>query len=171
MSKKLLKSDEYDPIFNRLIDLCEQKNISVSNLLDMFATSRSAISAWKKGNISANIIPKIADYFNITTDYLLKGTGTVLQKEYLLVKDEKTRLKANEIEMLEVFQSFDEREQVKIIGRMEEWLEVKQRETISQKQRIVGVQVARRTDGKFVKKPVTAEEMAKIKGLPEDTDF
>ena len=55
---------------------------------------------------------------------------------------------------------------------MEEWLEVKrQREAIAQKQRIVGVQVARRTDGRFVKEPVTAEEMEKIKALPEDTDY
>ena len=170
MSKKLLKSDEYDPIFNRLIDLCEQTNISISNLLDMFATSRSAINAWKKGNISANIIPKIADYFNITTDYLL--TGTILKKEYLLIEDEQKCLQENEREILKVFQNFNDREQIKIIGRMEEWLEVKhQREAIAQKQRIVGVQVARRTDGKFVKEPVTAEEMEKIKALPEDTDY
>lgn len=172
MSKKLSKSDEYDPIFNRLIDLCEKTNISISNLLDMFATSRSAINAWKKGNISANIIPKIADYFNITTDYLLKGAGVVLKKQILLVNDEKAVLKENEKEMLDVFQKFDDREQIKIIGRMEEWLEVKhQREALAQKQRIVGVQVARRTDGKFVKEPLTAEEFERIESLPEDTDY
>ena len=170
MSKKLLKSDEYDPIFNRLIDLCEQTNISISNLLDMFATSRSAINAWKKGNIPANIIPKIADYFNITTDYLL--TGTILKKEYLLIEDKRKCLQENEREILKVFQNFNDREQLKIIGRMEEWLEVKhQREAIAQKQRIVGVQVARRTDGKFVKEPLTAEEFEKIEALPEDTDY
>lgn len=74
--------------------------------------------------------------------------------------------------MIEVFQNFNDREQIKIIGRIEEWLEVKrQREVIAQKQRIVGVQVARRTDGRFVKEPVTAEEMEKIKALPEDTDY
>ena len=58
---------------------------------------------------------------------------------------------------------------------MEEWLEIKRqrevREEIVQEQRIVGVQVARTTDGKFVKKPVTAEEMEKIKALPEDIDY
>ena len=74
--------------------------------------------------------------------------------------------------MLEVFQNFNDREQVKIIGRMEEWLEVKhQREAISKSQRIVGVQVARRTDGKFVKEPLTAEEFERIETLPEDTDY
>lgn len=169
MSKKLLKSDEYDPVFNRLIDLCDYKNISVSNLLDIFATSRSAINAWKKGNISANIIPKIANYFNVTTDYLL--TGVVLRKDYIIV-DKQEGLKENEKEMLQIFQKFNDREQVKIIGRMEEWLEVKhQREAISKSQKIVGVQVARRTDGKFVKEPLTAEEFEKIEALPEDTDY
>ena len=58
---------------------------------------------------------------------------------------------------------------------MEEWLEIKQqrevREETVQEQRIVGVQVARRTDGKFVKEPLTAEEFERIEALPEDTDY
>ncbi|MDE5772089.1 MAG: helix-turn-helix domain containing protein [Ruminococcus sp.] len=77
----------------------------------------------------------------------------------------------NENEMLEIFKKFNDREQIKIIGRMEEWLEVKYRRNAIDKQQIVGVQVARRTDGKFRKEPVTAEEMEKIKALPEDTDY
>ena len=81
-------------------------------------------------------------------------------------------MKQNESEILEIFREFDDREQLKIIGRMEEWLEVKhQREVISKSQRIVGVQVVRRTDGKFIKEPVTAEELEKLKALPEDTDY
>lgn len=103
---------------------------------------------------------------------MLKGAGVVLKKQILLVNDEKAVLKENEKEILDVFQKFDDREQIKIIGRMEEWLEVKhQREALAQKQRIVGVQVARRTDGKFVKEPLTAEEFERIESLPEDIDY
>lgn len=163
MSKKLVQSEEFSPIFNRLIGICDSKKYSVSNLLDKFATSRSAINAWKKGNISAGTTAKIAEALDVSIDYLITGKEKEINA---------TTLKQNEIELLEIFKNFDDREQIKIIGRMEEWLETKrQREAISKSQRIVGVQVARRTDGKFVKKPVTAEEMEKIKALPEDTDY
>lgn len=70
-----------------------------------------------------------------------------------------------------MFQNFTAREQIKIIGKIEEWLEVKRRRQAITQQQIVGVQVARRTDGKAVKMPVTAEELEKMKSLPEETDY
>lgn len=124
-----------------------------------------AFSEWKSGKSKSyrKYLIEIADFFNVSLDYLVYG------KEPQATTNELTQ---NENELLEIFKNFDKREQVKIIGRMEEWLEVKhQREAISNSQRIDGVQVARRTDGKFVKKPVTAEKMEKIKALPEDTDY
>lgn len=135
-----------------------KKGLSIAALEKNVGLSNGIIGKWKKQSPSCDKLKLVADYLNTTIDYLLMGI--------------KNELKQNEIEMLEVFQNFDDWEQIKIIGRMEEWLEVKhQREAIAQKQRIVGVQVARRTDGKFVKEPVTAEEMEKIKALPEDTDY
>ena len=105
----------------------------------------------------------ISEKFRLSLDFLVFG------------KENNNEFKQNETELLEIFRKFDNREQLKIIGRMEEWLEIKRqrevREEIVQEQRIVGVQVARTTDGKFVKKPVTAEEMEKIKALPEDIDY
>lgn len=47
MAKRLQKSDLFAPIFNRLIDLCENKNTTVTSLLDKFTNSRSAMNAWK----------------------------------------------------------------------------------------------------------------------------
>ena len=44
MAKKLQKSDMFSPIFNRLIDLCENNNTTVTTLLDKFTNSRSAIN-------------------------------------------------------------------------------------------------------------------------------
>lgn len=96
MAKKLIKSPEFDPLFNRLIDICDSKNTSVSKLLDMFATSRSAISAWKKGNISANIIANITDYLGVTTEYLLKGEEKIIpapnEKETFTLTDIENKL-------------------------------------------------------------------------------
>lgn len=129
-------------------------------LTDYLKLQKSAYTDWKAGKSKSyrKYLIEIADFFDVSLDYLVYG--------------KENKLEQNEAEMLEIFQEFDDREQVKIIGRMEEWLEEKRkREAISQSQKIVGVQVARRTDGKFVKEPVTAEEMEKIKALPEDTDF
>ena len=143
---------------DRICELAHNKGLSIAALEKAVGLSNGIIGKWKKQSPSCDKLKLIADFLNTTIDYLLTGI--------------ENELKQNESEMLEIFREFDDREQVKIIGRMEEWLEVKhQREAISQKQRIVGVQVARRTDGRFVKEPVTAEEMEKIKALPEDTDY
>lgn len=142
--------------------LCKANNTTATALTLKLGLSKGNTNSWKKGgNPSVDILVKLADELNCTTDELLGRQNNCSKK-----------VENSQNETLEIFREFDDREQVKIIGRMEEWLEVKhQREAISQKQRIVGVQVARRTDGRFVKEPVTAEEMEKIKALPEDTDY
>lgn len=143
---------------DRICELAQKKGLSIAALEKAVGLSNGIIGKWKKQSPSCDKLKLVADYLNTTIDYLLTGI--------------KNELKQNEIELLEVFQNFNDREQVKIIGRMEEWLEVKhQREAISKSQRIVGVQVARRTDGRFVKEPLTAEEFEKIEALPEDTDY
>lgn len=144
----------------RITDLLVETKHNQAELARFVGVKANTVSDWINKGTSPKIehLYRIADFFSVSFDYLFIGKSNSLS--------------TNESELLEVFQNFDDREQVKIIGRIEEWLEVKnQREAISQKQRIVGVQVARRTDGKFVKEPVTAEEMEKIKALPEDTDY
>ena len=144
----------------RIIDLLVETKHNQAELARFVGVKANTVSDWINKGTSPKIehLYRIADFFSISFDYLFTGKSNSLS--------------TNESELLEVFQNFNDREQVKIIGRIEEWLEVKhQREAIAQKQRIVGVQVARRTDGKFVKEPVTAEEMEKIKALPEDTDY
>lgn len=89
MSKKLVQSTDYDPIFNRMIELCESQHKTVSQLLDVFASSRSAINTWKKGNISANLVEAISNYLNVSTSYLLTG------KENNSLSDEEEKLIMN----------------------------------------------------------------------------
>lgn len=152
-------------IINNLLSLLEEKGLKQADLCEAIGISSSTMTNWKNRGTDppAKYIVPICEFLDISPYLLLTGK----EKSSPTVE-----LEQNEVEMIEIFREFDGREQVKIIGRMEEWLEVKQkREAISQSQKIVGVQVARRTDGKFVKEPVTAEEMKKIKALPEDTDF
>lgn len=145
--------------YDNLKAICDSRGLKITTVVTECGGALGSISKWKNGaNPNSDIVIKLSFHLGVTTDYLLTG--------------KKNNFSTNESELLKLFQNFNDREQVKIIGRMEEWLEVKrQREAIAQKQRIVGVQVARRTDGRFVKEPVTAEEMEKIKALPEDTDY
>ena len=121
MSKKLKQSDEYAPIFNRLIEVCDKKNITVSQLLDKFTTSRSAIGAWKKGNINADTVGKIADYLSTSLEYLIYGE----EKESENERTTNNILFTNKIEeeAFHLFQKLSEYEQIKLIGRMETLLE------------------------------------------------
>lgn len=144
--------------------LCNEKDISPTATLQNLKISTSKLTAWKNGSLpSASVLILLSEYFQVSIDYLLKGKEKNISEN---------KLTQNENEMLEIFKNFDDREQVKIIGRMEEWLEVKrQREAIIYKQRIVGTQIARRTDRQGIIEPLTAEELERINQLPEETDY
>lgn len=143
---------------------CKQKNIKISELLQKCNINHSFISDIRHKNRAPSVdkISVIADCLNVSVDYLLGRTEEP--------NGNQKQLTQNEQELLDIFKNFSERDQIKILGKMEEWISTSRRENINN-QRIVGTQVARRTDHKFVKKPVTAEELEKIKALPEDTDY
>lgn len=58
-------------------ELCVKKGVSVSKACLEMGLSRSIAAKWKntQTNPSAEVLPKIAKYFGVTTDYLL-GTET-----------------------------------------------------------------------------------------------
>lgn len=56
--------------------LCEQRGIKLTPLLKEFNISTGNISSWKKGGKpSVEMLEKFADYFNVSTDYLLGRTN------------------------------------------------------------------------------------------------
>lgn len=60
--------------FDKISELCRKKNIHVSNLCDDLHISRGNIARWKKGTVpSADKLSRIANYFNVSTDYLLNN--------------------------------------------------------------------------------------------------
>lgn len=90
----------------------------------------------------------------------------------------------NKQKLLDVFKNFNDYEQVKIIGRIEEWLDEKRkREAINQQPRseiAIDPQkpwrmTARRTDGVYESRLATPEEVAKLKELlennPEEPEY
>lgn len=107
MPIRLKKSDDFALIFNNLIELCNQKNTSVTTLLKEFTNSTSAMEAWKNGNINANIIPKLALKLDTSLDYLLTGKEKSSPLETLSKEEQK---------ILKYFKELPHDEQQQIIG-------------------------------------------------------
>lgn len=64
------------PFLQRLLGLIDSNGISRNKLLTDLGINKSAIFAWEnRGTIpSGEIIAKLADYFHVSTDYLLGRT-------------------------------------------------------------------------------------------------
>lgn len=53
-------------------NLCAKKGISESKAAESIGLNRSAVAKWKKGAVpGGKTMQKLADYFGVTTDYLL----------------------------------------------------------------------------------------------------
>ena len=58
--------------FNRFKQLCDEKNISVYRACEAIGLNRSAVAKWKNGGKpNGSTAAKLAEYFGVTTDYLL----------------------------------------------------------------------------------------------------
>ncbi|MGD9155521.1 MAG: helix-turn-helix transcriptional regulator [Bacillota bacterium] len=58
-------------IFKKVKELCVSKGISISELEKEVGFSKSAIYRWNENIPSGDKLLKVAEYFNVTTDYLL----------------------------------------------------------------------------------------------------
>ena len=73
---------------DRILNLMEQNNVTAATLTKEIPLTNGVISQWKRGkqNPSTDSIIKIANYFHVTTDYILLGkqnlkTGDCYLKE------------------------------------------------------------------------------------------
>jgi transcriptional regulator with XRE-family HTH domain len=58
--------------YNRLKQLCKSKNTSITAVLKALNISTSKGTAWKNGSApSSEIVIKLAEYFDVSTDFLL----------------------------------------------------------------------------------------------------
>lgn len=63
--------------FDRFEDLCKQKGVSKQRACIDCGLSRTAWNKWKVGAIpNGDAVQSLADYFGVTTDYLLTGEET-----------------------------------------------------------------------------------------------
>lgn len=63
--------------YKRLRDLCEERNMTVNELVKILDLSSGSPTAWKNGTVPrSTTVSKIADYFGVPVGYLL-GTVTL----------------------------------------------------------------------------------------------
>lgn len=68
--------------FNRFKALCDERNISVYRACTDIGLNRSAVAKWKAGGSpNGTTAAKLADYFGVTTDYLLEQTDERINVE------------------------------------------------------------------------------------------
>lgn len=143
--------------YEQLKQACKDNKTSVTAVLKKIGVGTANGTYWKNGSSpSADIVIQLSELLNVSTDFLLKG-----KNEDSLTSN----LSTNAQEMLDVFQKFNDREQIKLIGRLEELYRQKQiKECVAHK-------VARSSDGEFRRTEISKEELERIDNLPEDNDI
>ena len=63
-------------IFERVKMLADKQHISIVELEEKLNFSRNSLYSWKKNKPSVDKLNAVADYFGVTTDYLLGRTDT-----------------------------------------------------------------------------------------------
>lgn len=98
--------------YNQLERLCQQNNIAMTTVVQKLGMSKSVVTSWKKGIIpTGETILKLAQYFNVSTDFLLTGSLNT------------TDLYDKEIELLQMFRSLPNYSQERVLGYIEGCLE------------------------------------------------
>ena len=68
--------------YDQYLKLCEQRGEKPTPVAQKLGCSSSNIAMWKKGSTPREkVLQKIADYFNVTTQYLLFGEETVSENK------------------------------------------------------------------------------------------
>lgn len=95
-------------------DLADANNIKIKNMLKDLNIAHGSFNNWKtrKTVPSGSIVAKIAQYFNVSTDYLLDLTD-VPDKSYNMVKND---ISDREQEILLLCRQLDEIDQAELKG-------------------------------------------------------
>ncbi|EGP5600122.1 helix-turn-helix domain-containing protein [Enterococcus hirae] len=63
-------------LFERISYLAKKRDKSLKEIAEELGLSRNAIYQWKTSSPKAETLQKVADYFHVSTDYLLDRTDT-----------------------------------------------------------------------------------------------
>ena len=88
--KKTVSIDNYNkPFPTTLRSLIERKKTTITAVADFIGVSRQAVSQYQDGSTQPNAetVVKIAEYFNVSTDYLLTGNNKDVDESFNIACD------------------------------------------------------------------------------------
>lgn len=103
----------------RLMELREERNLTQNDIARAIDTSRTNIGRWEKGinEPAAGYLIKLAEFFEVTTDYLLGLEDELGIKKFSApVKNEKNaELTPDGKELLEIFNSLEKEYKTQVL--------------------------------------------------------
>ena len=97
--------------YDTLVKLCKEHNVKITPLVVSCGGSKSSPLNWKNGaSPNSDIVIKLAEYFGVSTDYLLLG--------------KEPELSDKQQQLLNLFNQLSEENQAKIIERVETLLDM-----------------------------------------------
>ena len=107
--------------YDNLKAICEEKGVKITPIVAECGGAKGSISNWKKGaSPNSDIVAKLSVRLNVSTDLLIFGKETKSSKEIDFMN-------ANETTMMNLFRMLSEKEQDRIIGRLENMVEESQK--------------------------------------------
>jgi transcriptional regulator with XRE-family HTH domain len=99
--------------YDNLKSLCDERGVSITKTVELCGGSTGSIGGWKAGKWpNSEIVFKIATRLDVSCDRLLLGRET----EKVPVPG----ISENGREMLELYEKLPEREQILLLGRLQE---------------------------------------------------
>ena len=97
------------PFAKRLRDLMELKKCTQQQISDFVGVSRQSVGSWCSGETAPDIVTagKVADYFRVSTDYLLGRSKSPTINENLAVAEKTTGLTAQSIKALKSISKYN----------------------------------------------------------------
>lgn len=150
-------------ITERIFITLAQKHLSQKEFARKIDVNEKTVSAWKKNNSLPPLdkISNISDCLGVSIDFLITGQEKATKEEL--------ELSENEQELLSIFSQFSEREQIKVIGKVEEWLVEKQRRTSVARPNMQTAYIASRS---FDNTPprIATGDFSDVLNAPDSTD-
>lgn len=113
-------------MYSILETLCNERGTTITKLCTQITGSSGNLSTWKKGYMRSDYLVKIADYFNVSVDYLLGRTehasnnitnsGTNNGTQANIINNEKSDYNINEQKLIEKFRELDYDEQIGVLA-------------------------------------------------------
>ena len=72
-----------EKVIDRIKDLCSKKNINIALLERKLNFGNGTIRKWDNSPPSVEKFKKVADYFNISMEFLMEGKGRNVSTEFI----------------------------------------------------------------------------------------